>query len=150
MRHLTEEQIVLHYYGDAEDDGPEGSIEQHLRDCSECRGEFERVQRLLQQIEPTEVPEPPAFFEEKTWLKVRDRLPARRARVWQWLVSPPRWAAAAAVAVLLIAAFIAGRFWPRHEAPINAGGNRNNRECAARLHLHSRRRRNNAKRFLLP
>jgi hypothetical protein len=122
MKHLTEEQIVLHYYGDAEGEGPEGSIGQHLRDCSECRGEFERVQRLLQQIEPTEVPEPPSFFEEKTWLRLRDRLPARTAGLWRWLVSPPRWAAAAAVALLLIAAFTAGRFWPRHELD-NSPGN---------------------------
>ena len=123
MKHLTEEQIVLHYYGDAEDDGPEGSIEQHLRDCSECRQEFERVQRLLQHIEPTEVPEPPTFFEEKAWLRLRDRLPARAAGLWRWLVAAPRWAVAAAVTVLLIAAFTAGRFWPRHEAPIAAHDN---------------------------
>jgi len=123
MKHLTEEQIVLHYYGDAEDDGPEGRIEQHLRDCSECRQEFERVQRLLQHIEPTEVPEPPAFFEDKTWLKLRDRLPARPGGLWRWLVAPPRWSVAAAVAVLLIAAFTAGRFWPRHETPSAARDN---------------------------
>jgi hypothetical protein len=119
MKHLTEEQIVLHYYGDAENEGPEGSIERHLRECSDCRGEFERVQRLLQHIEPTEVPEPPAVFEETTWLKLRDRLPAPRAGFWQWLVSPPRWAIAAGVAVLLIAAFSAGRLWTLHERAVD-------------------------------
>jgi hypothetical protein len=116
MKHLTEDQIVLHYYGDAEN---EGEVEQHLRDCSQCRGEFERVQRLLQQIEPTEVPEPPAVFEEKTWLNLRDRLPARPTGLWgwlgPWLISPPRWAVATAVTVLLVAAFTAGRLWTLHE-----------------------------------
>jgi hypothetical protein len=120
MKHLTEEQIVLHYYGDAES---EGEVGQHLQDCSQCRQEFDRLQRLLQHIEPTEVPEPPAFFEEKTWLKLRDRLPNRRPGLWRWLASPPRWAVAAAVTILLIAAFTAGRFWPRHEAPITAHDN---------------------------
>jgi hypothetical protein len=122
MKHLTEEQIVLHYYGDAEN---EGEIAQHLGDCPACRGEFERVERLLREIEPAEVPEPPAVFEEKMWLKLRDRLAARRAGLWQWLASPPRWAVAAAVTVLLIAAFTAGRFWPRHElaAHDNTPGN---------------------------
>jgi len=126
MKHLTEEQIVLHYYGDAEDEASEGSIERHLRECSQCRGEFERVQRLLQQIEPTEVPEPPAIFEEKTWLNLRDRLPARRTGLSEWLVSPPRWAVAAAVSVLLIAAFTAGRLWTLHERTVardNSPGN---------------------------
>jgi hypothetical protein len=120
MKHLTEEEIVLHYYGDAENEGEAG---QHIRDCSDCRQEFERVQRLLQHIEATEVPEPPAFFEEKTWLKLRDRLPARRPGLWRWLASPPRFAVAGAVAVLLIAAFTAGRFWPRHDGPATAHDN---------------------------
>src|SRR5262249_60847674 len=91
MKHLSEEQIVLHYYGDAEN---EREIAQHLGDCPACRGEFERVERLLREIEPAEVPEPPAVFEEKIWLKLRDRLPARRAGPWQWLGLPLHWAGA--------------------------------------------------------
>ena len=65
MNHLSEEQIVLHYYGDAEE---AAEVERHLAACADCRAEFARVQFTLQQIEPLEVPEPPANFEEKTWL----------------------------------------------------------------------------------
>jgi len=75
MNHLSEEQIVLHYYGDAENNG---DIQRHLAACSACRGQFEQVQSLLQQIEPAEVPELAAGFEEKTWLNLRDRLPEKR------------------------------------------------------------------------
>src|SRR3954462_6697786 len=62
MNHLSEEQIVLHYYGDAEE-APE--IERHLAACSECRAEFARVQSTLKQIEPLEVPEPPAGLKRR-------------------------------------------------------------------------------------
>jgi anti-sigma factor RsiW len=62
MSHLSEEQIVLHYYGDAED---ATEVERHLAACAECRAELARVQSMLQQIEPLEVPEPGAGFEEK-------------------------------------------------------------------------------------
>ena len=55
MKHLGEEQIVLHYYGDAEDNA---AVAQHISECPACRREFERVQAMLRQIEPIEVPEP--------------------------------------------------------------------------------------------
>lgn len=112
MNHLSEEQIVLHFYGDAEG---EDEIRLHLEHCPECRREFERVQNLLRSIGPTEVAEPPAFFEEKTWLNLRDRLPEKRGRLWRRPSAPSKWAIAGVMALLLAAAFVAGRFWPRQE-----------------------------------
>jgi predicted anti-sigma-YlaC factor YlaD len=111
MKHLSEEQIVLHYYGDAEG---EPEIREHLAACSSCRDEFDRVKALLGSLAPVEVPDPPAFYEEKTWLNLRDRLPQHAAHRRLW-ASPPRWAIAGLTAVLIVAAFLAGRFWPRHE-----------------------------------
>ena len=111
MNHLSEEQIVLHYYGDAED---ATEVERHLAACAECRSEFARVQSMLQQIEPLEIPEPAAGFEEKTWLNLRDRLPEKAGFLRRLLrPSPPKWAFAGVMALLLVAAFLAGRFWPR-------------------------------------
>ena len=74
MKHLSEEEIVLHYYGDADD---EVQVRQHLAECFVCRAEFERLQSLLVRVPPVEVPEPGSFFEEKMWLNIRDRLPAK-------------------------------------------------------------------------
>jgi hypothetical protein len=113
MKHLTQEQIVLHFYGDAEDSG---AVAQHLRECSECRAEFGRVSALLGQIERLEVPEPAASFEQKTWLNVRDRLPDGRS-FFERLLSPPKWAVAAMLALIVVGAFLAGRYWPRHNEP---------------------------------
>jgi hypothetical protein len=109
MKHLSEEQIVLHYYGDAEG---EDEVRRHLAECPSCRGDFERVQGLLRNIAPTEVPEPPAIFEEKTWLNLRDRLPEKRAGFRRWLLAPAKWALAGGTALLVAAAFVAGRYWP--------------------------------------
>ena len=110
MNHLSEEQIVLHYYGDAEE---ALEVERHMAACAECRGEFARVQSTLKQIEPLEVPEPAGGFEEKTWLNLRDRLPEKGGFFRRLFGQQQKWALAGAMALLLAAAFLAGRFWPR-------------------------------------
>ncbi|HEX9254671.1 MAG TPA: zf-HC2 domain-containing protein [Candidatus Angelobacter sp.] len=110
MNHLSEEQIVLHYYGDAEE---ATEVERHLAGCAECRAEFTRVQSTLRQIEPTEVPEPAEGFEEKTWLNLRDRLPEKGGFLRRLFGKQQKWALAGAMLMLLAAAFLAGRFWPR-------------------------------------
>jgi hypothetical protein len=110
MNHLSEEQIVLHFYGDAEE---AAEVERHLAGCPDCRAEFARVQSLLQQIEPLEVPEPAPGFEEKTWLNLRDRLPEKGNFLKRLFGAQQKWALAGAMVLLLAAAFLAGRFWPR-------------------------------------
>ncbi|MGZ4845744.1 MAG: anti-sigma factor family protein [Candidatus Angelobacter sp.] len=115
MNHLSEEQIVLHYYGDAEETS---EVERHLAACPDCRAEFSRVQSMLAQIEPLEVPEPPAGFEEKTWLNVRDRLPEKGSFLRRLFGPQQKWALAGTMVLLLAAAFLAGRFWPRPDQQI--------------------------------
>ena len=110
MNHLSEEQIVLHYYGDAEE---ASEVDRHLAACPDCRAEFARVQSTLKQIEPLEVPEPAAGFEEKTWLNLRDRLPEKGSFLKRLFGAQQKWALVGAMVVLLAAAFLAGRFWPR-------------------------------------
>ncbi|HET9364268.1 MAG TPA: hypothetical protein VFP71_04675, partial [Candidatus Angelobacter sp.] len=90
-------------------------VEQHLSSCAECRAEFARLQSMLRQIEPLEVPEPAANFEEKTWLNIRDRLPEKGGFLQRLFRPQPKWALAGLMAVLVAGAFLAGRFWPHHE-----------------------------------
>ena len=111
MKHLTEEQIVLHCYGDATDGQ---AMDRHLDACAECRAEFEKVKALLAEIPPTPVPEPPEYLEQKLWLNLRDKLSGEKS--WQRFFSPSEWAISAAVGVLVIAAFLAGLFWPRSQS----------------------------------
>lgn len=110
MKHLTPEQIVLHCYGDA----PEGKeLASHLEACADCRAEFDRMKAFLAGIPVTPVPEPPVYLEEKLWLNLKDLLSDEKRSPWRGLLAPSRWTAIGAVAVLVIAAFLAGRFWPR-------------------------------------
>lgn len=117
MKHLTEEQIVMHYYGEAPDSQ---ELAEHLASCAECRAEFEKLKALLAQIPATPTPEPPEYLEQKVWFYIRDRMDERRARDWKWFFSPARFATAGAVAVLVIAAFLAGRYLvPPHRTDIS-------------------------------
>lgn len=113
MKHLSEEEIVLHYYGDADD---EAQVRQHLAECPACRAEFERLQSLLGSVSTVEVPEPGSFFEEKMWLNIRDRLPEKPAPANSFWLAGRKWAVAGVMAMLLVGAFLAGRFWPGHPA----------------------------------
>ncbi|HWX54505.1 MAG TPA: hypothetical protein VN176_07920 [Verrucomicrobiae bacterium] len=110
MKHLSEEQIVLHFYDDADNSA---EVREHLSACEACRTEFERVSALLTQIVPIEVPEPHESFEQKIWLNVRDRLPERQRVFFERFLSPPKWVLAGVMAMVVAGAFFAGRYWPR-------------------------------------
>src|SRR5215831_6780944 len=112
MKHLTEEQLILHYYGEQpEHDAPLDAlaVEQHLDDCAECRGTYASLQRVLNFVDSMPVPERPANYGEQVWQRIAPQIGARHP--WfQW--APWRWVAVgAAMAGLLVTAFVAGRFY---------------------------------------
>jgi hypothetical protein len=111
MNHLSEEQLILHYYDEEED---ALAAERHLGECEACRALYGSLQRALNVVDSLPVPEPGAEYGEQVWRRIEHRLPARRGARWVWaLPAPWRWAAAgAAFAALLVAAFLAGRFYP--------------------------------------
>src|SRR3954470_13186863 len=114
MTHLTEEQLILHYYGE---EGETLAAEQHLEDCGECRALYGSLQRVLNIVDSLPVPERAADYGAQVWQRIERRIPARR-RSWLALPSPWRWAAvSAAFAGLLVVAFLAGRFSPRFQRP---------------------------------
>ena len=116
MNHLSEEQLILHYYGE-EDDGV--AAERHLDECEACRALYGSLQRALNVVDSLPVPEPGAEYGERVWKRIEQHLPARRGARWVWAPPVPwRWAAAgAAFAALLAAAFLAGRFYPHPRPP---------------------------------
>ena len=114
-RHLTEDELVLHYYGEMTDEA-EDSASAHMDGCAACRDELARLQRVFALVDTRALPEPDAEFEARAWRRLQPALreaapPRRFAPTFTTLA----WAAAAAV--LVLAAFVTGRFWPDPAPP---------------------------------
>jgi hypothetical protein len=116
--HLTDDDLVLHYYGEMP-----GSMEQaatiHLASCPACRGEYTRLQRVLGAIdESTVTPVVSPSFERAVWARLEPNLLRQRSGwTFRLLLSPAPLALAAAVVLLVIGAFLAGREFPASSAP---------------------------------
>jgi hypothetical protein len=118
-RHPSEDDLVLFHYGET---GERGAVDAHLAACERCRADFEALQRALANFRSLTVPEPDEGFEARMWQRVQSRLDSRARSGWRTFFSPARLAVAGAMAVLVIAAFVIGRSWPRPEvvAPVTS------------------------------
>ena len=104
--HIPEEQLILHYYGEM----PESpAIEAHISACAECRGEYHALQRVLNSVDSAPVPSRGADYGQQVWNRVSSKLTGTRRR---WFVFSQRWVAVAAMAGLVVCAFLAGRYSP--------------------------------------
>jgi hypothetical protein len=116
MNHPSEQDLVLYYYGDAAD----GTVlERHMQECPACAEEFARLRTTLSSIDYP-VPERAVDYEAQLWSTLRPRFgqPVDRDRgFWSAILAPRRWAIAGSLAVLLLAAFFAGRHWPAATKP---------------------------------
>ena len=114
--HLTDDELVLHYYGEMTADAERRTCE-HLEGCVACRENLAKLQRVMSAIDATPVPEPDAWFEGRTWARLEPALATSgRARPWQLPWRAMAWGAAAALVV--IAAFVAGQFTSRPAPPV--------------------------------
>jgi hypothetical protein len=100
MQHVTEEQLVSHYYHDAE--GP-AAIEEHLAVCAECREQYATLRRVLALVAEAPLPERGETYREEVWTRLRWKLGAQRrlARIETFF----------AAAAILAIAFVAGAWW---------------------------------------
>jgi len=121
--HLSEEELILHYYGE-EGEAPDAA--QRLEECGECRALYGSLQRTLNVVDALPVPERDGEYGAQVWRRIEAQIPGRpsgpRRLLYVWpRAFPWRWAAAGgALAGLLIAAFLAGRYYPsnRRAAPV--------------------------------
>lgn len=102
MNHLSEEQLILHYYGETV---PEGA-EVHLDECPACRTAYQSLQRVLNSLDAAPVPERGPDYGKQVWQSVRQQAEPRRT--WP----RPAFLMALAAAVL-IGAFLAGSAFER-------------------------------------
>jgi hypothetical protein len=121
MAHLSEPDLVLHYYGELAG-ADERKATTHLAECASCRHEFTRLQRVLGAIDESVLaPSLPDGFERTVWARLEPDLPLRRRGWFSWLVlSPMPVVIATAVLVLVGAAFFAGRLSSPPATPVTA------------------------------
>jgi hypothetical protein len=107
MNHLSEEQLVLFYYGESAE---AAGVEDHLAECETCRADFRSLQLVLNTVDSAPVPERQAGYGEVVWQRIENKLGARPARrVFRW------WIWAPALAMLLLSAFLVGRLSRRSD-----------------------------------
>jgi len=97
--HLSEEELVLHHYGEpGRDDAPA-----HLDACAECRGRRDALARDLAVLN-VEAPERGEHYEAELWERLEPRLAAQDGRFQLRRLFAP-----AALAASLVVAFLLGR-----------------------------------------
>ena len=111
--HLTDDELVLHYYGEMSDNA-ESRACAHLEACSACRDNLAKLQRVMAAIDMAPMPEPDAWFERRTWARLEPSLDRSR-RVLPWSLPWRAIAWGAAAALVVIAAFVAGQFTSKPE-----------------------------------
>jgi hypothetical protein len=106
--HASEEDLILHYYGETAADL---RLDSHIESCPRCRAALQDLSQMLSLVDTQSAPEPLDGLEQRIWARVQPQLDVRRSSWWsRFLSATPRWALAGGLAVLVLAAFIAGRF----------------------------------------
>ena len=75
MNHLSEEELILHYYSEEAD---AFVAEQHLDQCEECRAHYAGLQRVLNVVDSLPVPARGEEYGGQVWRRIEGRLPSRR------------------------------------------------------------------------
>ena len=120
-KHYSDEDLILYYY----EERPRGSsasreIARHLDACGQCASAYRDLAATLKMIATPEAPERGDQYGLEVWQRIRHQLPEQELPWWSAWFRADRLAYAGAVAVLLLAAFVAGRWWSATTAPAPA------------------------------
>jgi len=108
--HPSEEQLVMYRFGDAEE---AETIREHLRACEVCAAQYAAIERTLNAVDAAPVPERDVDYEARVWQRLRPRLEEKRSFDRAGWLRPQRLVWVGAMAVMLLAAFLTGRYWPK-------------------------------------
>jgi len=122
--HFTEDDLTLYYYGEGPyrvdrlgSRSPRRRVDQHLESCPACASLYREIAGTLGMVVAPEVPERGDQYGLEVWQRLRHKLPEQDAPLWKtfWtsVFRHDRLVFAAAAAMLVLAAFVAGRVWPR-------------------------------------
>src|SRR5580658_4769254 len=113
MKHLTEEELIAYREGEPTQ---REAIAEHLTSCTACRTELERIEAVLSALDNLPVPERGPEYGRAVWQQIAPRLPEKAGRGWGAWLEPRRWVAMGAMAAIVMAAFVAGR-WTKKPEP---------------------------------
>jgi len=108
MKHLTEEELIDHYYSE---DFHKAELETHLRICTHCARAYEELGKLLGSVRAPETPERDGEYGARVWRSIQGSLEPYRAEQKRQFFYFPQFAYVAACLLMLAVAFVAGRMW---------------------------------------
>ena len=116
MNHLSKEELIEQYYSKGT-----GGAGQHLEACAQCAEAYAELRSDLEAMKFSEPPARDAAYGERVWQSISGSLPAyeRRKRNWLGIGMMRGLSYAAASALMVSAAFYAGRLW-EHKQPRTA------------------------------
>lgn len=117
MKHLTEEQLIAYREGEPTQ---REAIAEHLTGCTACRTELDRIEAVLNALNNFPVPERGPEYGRQVWQKIAPQLPEKAGRGWGAWFEPRRWVAIGAMAAIVMAAFVAGRWTKKPDAGVPA------------------------------
>jgi hypothetical protein len=118
VTHCSEEDLILHYYGEA-DEGVAISV--HLEQCATCAVAYRDLAEALNMIPVADVPERGPQYGLEVWQRIRHQLPDPEA-TWHSVWMGWNQSVFAGIALtLLVAGFLVGRAWPRVDRGSSAG-----------------------------
>src|SRR5277367_5394144 len=118
MKHLTEEEMIEHYYSE---DLYKADAEIHLQACRQCSQSYEELGKLLGSVRGPEPLPRSSDYGAQVWQSIQGALQPYQAKQKRSFFQWPQLAYAAACLLFLAGAFLAGRMWEHaHTKPLLA------------------------------
>jgi hypothetical protein len=121
VNHPTEEDLVFFFYGEADD---QDATAAHLEACDGCQASLRDLRAMLGAVDTHPVPDRGPGYGAEVWARVQQRLDQPPRRAWLSWFAPRRLVLAGSVALLVAAAFVAGRLSQPPAAPQQANADR--------------------------
>jgi hypothetical protein len=118
MKHLSDEDLAILVPGQED-----AEIGTHLKDCPDCRSRRANFQEVIGLVSAAErLPRRDDSYGRDVWARLSPLLPEPRKSIWSEFLAPGRLAFAGVLALVLVATFLAGRFWRvPQSAPLSSG-----------------------------
>jgi hypothetical protein len=119
MTHPKEQELIA-YHDSRERQSPDWhDLSVHLNDCAECRAALEKIEAVFAAMDSLPVPDPGENYGQRVWAAISPRLPEKQPRWWANFFAPRRLVAVGALAAIIVAAYVAGR-WSKPLPPVES------------------------------